>query len=606
MTDRPRIQPGVLAEITDSVPSRLQKKLDRQPDAAESWDWQDSTEGSWDVRAGSEVVSLSTALISAIDDVSCSCLLGPRCFHVLAVLSVLSIDTDELPEEKPNASVEIAEQDWESQAPNAATTDVAVLSENQLLAVECMQEVLANILSAGLRAAGTVLQSRLLRSIHECRCEGLHRLSAAALRIMANVRAVRSERDTFDSEQAEADLLEALEVSTRLTRNVTSEWLGVARRRYRPVKNMKLHGLCCEPILTRSGYSGVVTYMIADDGWICSISDVQPGTGDRIPQAWKSGVSVAGLAMSHRELSRSSLLISKATKSDDGRIGGAESARAVATEGDGWQAAPIRSAFKTPLADQIRNAFRRRRMVGSDRAAGFDFLFLNVEIVGAFGAVLIAKTDDGATLRLAIAVDCEDVRFRDNVTMLARCPGLKLRCLARVNFQLAGTVELIAVGPSEDEVTGNPVLQFDDECRFHADLGLDVISRGKLSSAERQPVEVELVEDVQPNQDEILARWLRAIVLGGRHAVPSSAVDTAMSDALKLNRQLRRTASGLLGRLAESVIDTETDVSGVRFPGNAAALAESWLATAVVRRASMDAVQQHDWLAISGEAEGSS
>lgn len=620
MTQRPVISPGVLAELAASAPSRLQKKLDKNPEVAQSWEW--TTDGEvWTVQAGGETVRLLAEVISSVEDVACTCLLAPRCFHVLAVLSVLEIaaaDHENENEHEPAGAAtdrhapDLPPGDRSSDTPHdgdsTCTDDSAVssqqLSASQRQAVVGMQRVQSDILSAGLRAAGTVLQSRLLRSIHECRSAGLHRLAAAALRIMTNIRAVRGDSDAFDSGQAATDMQEALEVTHWLSQQgetasgVSDTWIGTARRRYAAVNHLKLHGLCCEPVLTRSGYSGVVTWMMDDDGWLCTVSDVQPGEANRIPQAWQSGVSVAGLALSHRELSRRSLLISKATRSRDGRLGGAESARAVAVEGMGWEAPPIRAAFARRYAEQIEAAFAALRLPEAERPAGADLLFVEVDVLGCADADLVVRTVDGRVLRLGIAIDRDGVSYRENIRMLARAPGLRLRCVVRMNFQKAGCATLLAIGPPGEAAEG-PQLRFQDALTIHADVGLDVVERGCLTTADRNPVSLDVVAAGLPDyedHEDTLTRWLQAIVLGGRHAVPTGAVDVAVQDALRLNRQLRPTAAAVLCRLVESAVATQTDLLGVRFPADSSTLAENWMATAAVCRATVDAVQQQDWL----------
>lgn len=592
MTDRPQILPGALAEISSSAPTRLQKKLDKSPDAANNWKWQ-LADNAWHIAAGEEQVHLTANPVSSVDDVRCTCLLGPRCFHVLAVLSVLEITDASAPEAPP--------ADDEAELTPTANGDF--VNPAQAAAAQNMFDQCSAILAAGMRAAGTVLQSRLLRAIHTCRAEGLHRLSSAGLRIVQNIRLLRSNDDTFDSSATEADLLETLGVAWQLTRPnaiPTMALVGVARRRFTAVTSLKLHGLCCEPILTRSGYSGVVTYLIADDGWTCSVSDVQPGDATRISQAWKSGVSVASLAVSHRDLSRQCLLVSKATKSADGRLGGAESARAVIVEGTGWEAPPIAAAFAAPFQQQIERCFEQQTIPASERPAGSDFLFVRGTVLGCTDQeLLLQQTPGNQLLRLAITIDTDALPFRDNLTLLARAPGLKIKCLGRMNFLSPGEIKLISITPDQpDEPNQNaPVLQLPTAMPFHADLGLDELQRVQFSTAERHPVDIPIQNDADVPIDDLLSRWLRAIALGGRHAVPSGTVTSAVRDAATLQRQLRPTAAGLLHSLTQAAISTQTDVLGIRFPPNAAPLGQYWLAAAKTSQVTDQQIQELRWLA---------
>lgn len=612
MSERPKILPGVLAEISSSAPTRLQKRLDRQPDAANAWKWQ-QIENRWEVAAVEEQVVLKSDPVASVTDVACSCLLGPRCFHVLATLSVLDItdcvDGAGITADDPLPS----EDDGATDHSSAETT----LSASQSAAAHDMFEQCSAILATGMRATGTVLQSRFLRAIHECRAEGLHRLASAALRVMHNVRRLRQNDDSFDSESAEQDLLEALEVAWRLgnaTSVATPEVVGAARRRYTQVNSLKLHGLCSEPLLTRSGYAGVVTYMVGEDGWICSLSDIQPGDASRILQAWKSGVSVAGLAISHRDLSRQCLLVSKATRSPDGRLGGASSAQAVTVPGSGWDAAPIAAAFRKPLAEQLDDCFQRQRIPMAERPAGFDLVFVTGNVMGCNAAELIIEQQAGFPLRLSISIDCDAIPFRENLTLLSRASGLRLQCVARVNFLRPGHLELLAIAParfkdsepidSEQKpmpLNDRPELRLGSSTAFHMDIGLDELQRSDLTRAEYQPVEVHLPEPLDSLRDDVLSRWLRAIALGGRHAVPSGSVTAAVRDAGMLKRRMKPTAAALLLSLTRAAIGTHNDIMGVRFPADAQHLGTHWLAAAVANRAAVSCLQHSGWLQFAGD-----
>ncbi|MCA9035781.1 MAG: hypothetical protein KDA91_11660, partial [Planctomycetaceae bacterium] len=416
---------------------------------------------------------------------------------------------------------------------------------------------------------------------------------------------------TFDSNLAAQDLTEALEVAWLLIQNPAdppSSTLGVARRRYTPVTSLKLHGLFCEAVITRSGYAGVVTWMMADDGWICTVSDVQPGDVSRIPQAWRSGVSVAGLAMSHRELSQRCLLVSKATRSSDGRLGGADSARAVAIEGQGWEAAPVRRAFEVPLTQQIQRCFSCLTVPELERKAGYDLLFVQGVVAGAADASLLLELhgQPRSLLQLDIPIESDSMPGRSNLTLLARAPGLALRCIARLNPAHPGHATLLAIAPAPMESTvaempqaQAPALCLPEEFRFCASTGLDQLSRSHLSSAERHPVEVQTPTARMQDPEDVLQRWLNAIALGGRHAIPTGTVTSVVRDAAALRRQFRPTAALLLHSLAKTAISSSTDLNGIRFPDNAENLGQYWLAASVAARTTSQHMQQAQWLVIA-------
>ena len=80
MAERPPIPPALVAELTEAVPKRIVRKLDKKPELAESWDW--SAAGVGTDKGETVSWSLEDGTVSTL---SCTCLLAPRCLHVLAV-----------------------------------------------------------------------------------------------------------------------------------------------------------------------------------------------------------------------------------------------------------------------------------------------------------------------------------------------------------------------------------------------------------------------------------------------------------------------------------------------------------------------------------------
>src|SRR5213075_1986330 len=76
---------------------------------------------------------------------------------------------------------------------------------------------LAGVLAAGAEASGAFAQAELLRSIHACRSEGLHRLAAAQTRALRSIRELRSDKPEFSLYTLTGDLREGLTVAHTLT-----------------------------------------------------------------------------------------------------------------------------------------------------------------------------------------------------------------------------------------------------------------------------------------------------------------------------------------------------------------------------------------------------
>ena len=620
MTDRPTISANQLADINESAASRLLRKFDKNPAIADSWNWT-VKDGQWNIATDSETVQITNAVVRSLQEITCSCLLSPKCFHVLAVSNCLAIadqeaqpaSSDENHQHSPDQTTEVTNED---------SVD-GTLTADHLQAANMMQLAVAEILSSGLRATGGSIQSKLLRAIHECRATGLHRLAAAGLRLINFARLARTGSEEFLSTQAVQSAHEALLVAHQITGGLSSsspKWIGTARRRYHPVVSLKLFGLCCEPVLTASGYAGVITWMLSEQGDVVSVSDVQPGTTSRIPQAWKSNVTLAGLALSHADLSQQKLLISKATISDDGRVGGSDSAKAVPSQSDGWNCPPIAGRFAEPLTTQIQRYFDQQDAVGAIAREGAGLMFLTGTVCGYHDCDLILQIEEEIQVRLTMAADTKDLPYRDNLTLLCRTPGLQIQCLCRLLPLQPGHFQLLSISPpkaNEPSINhtaedSNDIPTLQTKSGVHIDLGLETLRRSQLSSAQKEPVlAVEfsskdlLNPNVKSTQTEgILSAWLQAIVLGGRHALSRSTIKRCVQDAQHLKSNFQPTASQALKTLAQQAINTETTFDGLRFPADSTHLAKAWLAAAVVQNTAHQH-QQHAAWQTSVESESS-
>lgn len=616
---RPSVDPLVLSSMLSAAPERLQKRLDREPKAADGWDWSHEA-GQWKIQAGEETVLVASGLVTEVSHVRCSCLLSPRCFHVLAVLNVCGLAEPNFEADDWGSADESAawspDDEISAQAESGFLEPAESLTPGAIRAAHQMEDSTARILATGLRSCGAVQQSQLLRAIHECRSEGLHRLAAGGLRLMTDIRQLQDHDEDFRSEAAVDDFREVLETGCNVVRQCPTpiRWIGVARRQFVPVESQKLHSLFSEPILTRSGYAGVVTWLMADDGWIGSVSDVQPGDASRIPQAWQSGVTLAGLSLSHRALSQKCLLLSKGTRSADGRLGGGESARAVPVDGKGWGATPVAAKYQIALAEQIRRAFEESDKPDFMKPAGSDLLFFDAIVMGYHEHELIVTVPNTDVILSLTTAMAEDVLcYRDSLTTLACAPGLMIRCIGRIERANAGRIQLLACSPpagglgsqtdvTDGEMAERPQLVLPDG-ETHRSIGLHRLEKTQLSQCEKWPVRVTMIprKFTAASADESLERWLRAIATGGRHAIPQTQAGSAARDVVKLRSQSRSAAAALLGSLTSATMATTTDIRGVRTADVPQQLAARWLAAAICSRATLRELQIHDWMALAHE-----
>ena len=243
MSDRPGVSPLLLAEVFEQLPARLRRRLEDEPQLASAWTWNESR-----VEAAADaVVSLKASVITSMAQVSCTCLLAPKCLHIAAVLRALPLAMEE------NAAPAAAQE------PSIAPDGEVLLDAKQREAARQMWSAAARVLSDGASAAGLVTEGELLRAIHSCRIVGLHRLSAAGLRTVERIRSLRAERPEFRLGVLTADIEELLLVARRLAvERADPTWIGTARREYLTVGSLKLTGLFTEPVIAASGYAGVV------------------------------------------------------------------------------------------------------------------------------------------------------------------------------------------------------------------------------------------------------------------------------------------------------------------------------------------------------------
>ena len=551
------------------------------------------------MEAGNETVQLSTAdgSIQSAEDVSCSCLLSPRCFHVLACLTILELAADALAEPVSAETPEVPSGEL-APDPAFAASWSPELQQTALL----MWDQSAALIAAGGRSAGTLLQAQLLRAVHECRSRGLHRLAAAGLRVVQQVRDLRSNAAHFHSAEYLADLTELLETAWRLSHaesSISPAWLGTARRQYNPVSNLKLQGAFCEPILTTSGYAGVATYLIDGEGRLLSVSNVRPGEARRVVEAYQTGVDVGKLTLSHQELSRRGLLVQNPAVSADGRLGSGQHCRAMAVDRGGWQQGALDDRFAAPLSQQIQQVFDSSTDDLLARPAGWDLLFVEGIVLGTNGRSLLLEA--GSTLlELRVAQDHEQLAYRENLELLTRSPGLALRAIARLIPAERGCATALAVAPLASSPADAPQWQLPESWQGHVNLGLDRLRRSRLSRAETAPVHCPVELDCS-NDDGLsaLERRLRAMALGGRHSVPTGRVRDLAREVRQLKNQLQPTAAALLARFAEVAVTTQTTTLGYRFPPDPAPLASLWLACACYHRSAAWAFHKQHWLSLA-------
>jgi SWIM zinc finger len=579
VSERPGIVAGVAAALLAAAPGRVRKRLDADPGMAERWAWERDP-GGWVVRAGAETVRIEpdAGMVAQAGQLACSCLLAPRCLHLLAVASALE-PVEERGTGPAQGPPPPAPGLGEPATPAPAPVE---LSTRQRAAATLAWGAGTRLLATGADAAGATARGDLLRAAHACHEAGLHRPGAAAIRVATGVRDLATGRPEFELAALAEDLAELLAVAWRLGSAdgaASTADLGVGRRRYRPVGGLRLHGLASEAVATTSGYAGVVTWLVDQAGRVWTLPDVVPGEPARAAEAYRTAVRFGRLALRHRELGRSQVLAQGVTGSADGRLGSGGGVTATTAGPSSWDAPPLAACWADPLEEQLDRAWRAQELPVGERPAGADLLFLEAVVLGAVpGGLALEARNARRPLRLHGIAASEHAEFAylDNLRHLGELAGQPLRLAGRVRLDRPHAVTLLAAG--------GPALRLPAAMGGRANLGLDRLAGGHvrattaaatLAGGERPPT---------PAGRDTPLRGLRRVLLraalGGR-ATLGAAAQALEAEAHRLRRAQLPTGADLLEGLAAAGLETRRTFTGERAPPPPDRLARAWTATAL-------------------------
>ncbi len=549
---RPTVDPAVLVAAIDGAPDRVRRRLDRDPDAASGWQWTPGDDG-WTVAAGNETVHLPADHIGELGQLSCSCLLSPNCFHIMACLTALEVAAEQNESHLDDAPIA------DVQEPSSEVDTVTVPDERQQRAAADLTNNINRLISVGISGAGVAVQSGLMRAVHQCRAQGLHRAAAVGLRVIEGTGQVRRRASQSDPTQLAEDITDCVETShhIRSGKPIEDFWIGTARRKQRAVRPKRLHGLLAEPILTRSGYGGVAVYFLGEDDQVYSVSDVRPGGAELCRGAYRGGIDIGPIVEPAIKLARSQYLGSELTASRDGRLGRGQSVKIASQGASDWHSHAIQRRFDIQLTDQWDRIYQQTAFPPDVRPAGWDLVFISGSIVGAAGAELLLKEErEQEFIRLAIANDTEELCFRENLRILSHAPGLKLKLIGRLELNQPTTVQPLAMvvdesaasEPSKEKLAR---LELPDELAGRVFLGLDPIARHYLLDAKAKPLVVGDAADRAPI--DLLAplrrRWV-AMMLAGSSSQHRTVTNTIAAEIASLHRSGFTTGASLLDAMA--------------------------------------------------------
>lgn len=575
---KPSIDPVVVATLTEAAPARIQKKLEAEPRLAEAWQWTFS-ELNVEIDTGSEKVTLSvgsTGAIGAPELVACTCLLGPRCLHVLAVIHSLPLGNafSEAPTQEDTTS---AHQNDANGAQDTTPTQDSLplqVSDDARRAARTMLHATGRLLERGAARASLSVANELLRAVHTARIEGLHRMAAAGLRVAESIRMHREGSPGFDRDQLLIEFRELVTVAHTLSLPEVDArgFVGTARRQYRDVGSLKLSGVLVDPVTTKTGYAGVVTYFVDAQGTFWTLSDVAPGNASRAIGAYDGGASIGDVKAAPRLLCRQGILLQGATGSDDGRLGSGKAVKAVTVKPTAvheW------SVWKTPIDDQIARSLAAASQV--ERRAGDDMVFVEAEVAGVSGEnLVVVEVVTERPLSLRAPNVSKNLKFVANLKLLGRAPGLRALFVARRAEDTRDGLNVLAIFPSPD---AEKTVKLPDEFGGRCNLGLDTLKPEYLGALERQPVELTLAERPRDPLHAMRQR-VASVVQGGRFVFHAGAAQAAKRDAARLNAQFMHAGADLLSQLIESAEYVERDFSGKIQRTDPTQFALAWCAAA--------------------------
>lgn len=585
----PPVAPDVVAAAVAALPARLRGRLDELAAAAAAWPVAAAGDRVEVTVDGDTTVRLTDPVTTGAD-ATCSCLLAPRCLHRAAVLAIAPVlDPPATPAATPAAAPD------PGPVPEPVTGP-APTSAGQRDAAGQLWRAAADLLEYGVAGAGVVAQATILQAVHEARAVGLPRPAAAGVRVVERVREARGELPQFRLGALADDLRQLLTTCHQLRTGAGDQAAarGTARRDYRPVGDLRLYGLWCEPVVAASGYAGVVTYLSDREARLWTVSGIQPGDVTRARGAADDLVALGDARLSYRELGKEGLVVSGAYASDDGRLSTGRRVQAVRAAGCGWDARPATALWRTPLAKQVdryHDALGRPR---ASRPAGHDLAFVDVLVTGQDErGLLVEEPDAGVTLAVVPPVDDPALPYVPNLRLLAEhARGQQIRMVSRFAGRRVLSAVAFAAGWLPERYGG------------HADLGVDTLQRadhpganppggslpgGSLPGGEVPGGEVPVDGGGYPAPLGLLRHRLERVVSGGRPTLRAGLATVPQATHLP-------TAAALIAHLHEAAARRDRDAFGRLHPHDTDRLARAWLTAAEYEAAAARALSASDWL----------
>lgn len=653
---RPQVVDTIRASVAAMVAPRILKRLETHPTIANDWVWKASMDG-WTITTDTgEHVTLRAGPegITALDQLSCTCLLYPRCLHLIAVLSLLdlgipgsegiSLDTSAAPSiptvshvdnpghpltEEPhsphlsghlphlndlsrdkNGSIHnhIPESIETRDSLSVSTEARVALSPAQVQALEQLQETTRRILYIGARGAGPLIHSELQRSIHTARACDLPRAATAAHRLLQQL-GDRAGADGRGSPRSlRADLHELLDVCSGLLEapgSATLARIGESRRSYGTVERLTLQGVLTWPITTITGYAGLVTLLLDPTGRAYTLPDIKPA--ERAQLDLNGRIGIGDLRPTFRELSSAQLFLQQVRISPDRRIGLGKTVRAAKGAESGWDSPCIQARFDVPAEVQLRHALITAALSTAEAPEAETLLFFRVMVHRSTreGVLFrIQSQEPGLSLFMEASSQpgAGSQHIQPTLELLREKPELPLRIIAKPVPGAQRQIRLLGIA-ADPSVIGAYRLELPTATHHHLSPGLERLEASWIRTDPRrqktpaaQAAGSPFDEPTEPmlphNPLTSIQRRLERCTQYGHSSLPISAGDELEAEARMLDALLMPGAARGLRMLFQAA----RRPAGTREEQARAAFQVAWLDLSRYERAASVELSMLEWL----------
>ncbi|MBU1221643.1 hypothetical protein KKF34_15575 [Myxococcota bacterium] len=473
----PCIPELLFAQIVDNAPGVMQRRIKKNPLAAEEWTWSDADNGVTITTENDDIVTVNVDK-STVNAINCNCLMAPKCFHVLACAFLISVkgsaapSTAEVPPTAPDDAQNSSPSKIESSIESSDANIDDSTYERTVKITEAMQafgndahQVFAALLKRGLNSFTLAELSTMARLLHRAKTSDVPSLASLSGAIMQSIGARLAGQSQFSLEEYTRNLALALRISFKLSigGQAPLDIIGTARRKYNPGGGLDLMGIFCEAA-GKGTVKGVLTWFSAPGGRFLSLGTFRSDEDASCEKLHRTGIDFGGMSLSPRDLAKKRIIVSNAAISEENTLSQGKSVKAAAAN-------PMVSSFEqwSEWIESLGHAGLQMSNFEKNRT-GIIFAKARVEGLCSRGIVLTLE-NPSFPVRATYTGPGKPETVRNAFRLLGSNRGLELLIAFRI-IPASPTIDLLAVFPQLPEAS--------DGHRWHA-LGLDsmdVISSG--------------------------------------------------------------------------------------------------------------------------------